>query len=208
MSADLPARLVTWTRYLLLGMASGLLAAAAACGNAATVVPPIATTVIPSATPSSGTSESGSTPILASTPSSVETPIMGPFVRVDEVVFPVELAVTPEERIRGLSGRASLNARTGMLFIFERPDRLRFWMREMEISLDIVWISSNCRVVDISESVPFPDPGTPLNDLPRYSPESLAMYVLEINAGEAAELGVGAGDKVEFLGGLAGMYGC
>jgi uncharacterized membrane protein (UPF0127 family) len=78
----------------------------------------------------------------------------------------------------------------------------------MEVSLDIVWISSDCRVVDVSEDVPFPDPDTPLNELPRYSPESPAQYVLEINGGGAAELGLGIGDTVEFLEGLAGTYGC
>lgn len=95
-----------------------------------------------------------------------------------------------------------------MLFVFENAERFRFWMREMEISLDIVWISSGCTVVDVSADVPFPDPETPLNDLPRYSPEATAQYVLEINGGEALSLGVGAGDPVKFLGGLEGEYGC
>ena len=79
-----------------------------------------------------------------------------------------------------------MDAGTGMLFIFEKPERFRFWMREMEISLDMVWIGSNCEVVDVSENVPFPDPETPLDELPRYSPESRAKFVLEINGGEAA----------------------
>jgi len=95
-----------------------------------------------------------------------------------------------------------------MLFVFENSERFRFWMKEMEFSLDIVWISSGCTVVDISVDVPFPDPETPLNDLPRYSPEGSARYVLEINGGEAAALGLGAGDKVKFLGELEGKYGC
>ena len=101
-----------------------------------------------------------------------------------------------------------MDAGTGMLFIFEKPERFRFWMREMEISLDMVWIGSNCEVVDVSENVPFPDPETPLDELPRYSPESRAKFVLEINGGEAAELGLGIGDKVEFLNEIAGKYDC
>ncbi len=122
--------------------------------------------------------------------------------------FPVELALKPEDRIKGLSGRASLTNQTGMLFVFEKADRLSFWMREMEISLDMVWIGSGCKVVDVSENVPFPDSGTSVNDLPRYSPESPAKYVLEINGGEAAALGLGVGDTVEFLDALEGLYGC
>ncbi len=127
---------------------------------------------------------------------------------MDETDIPVELAESSEERIKGLSGRASLDAGTGMLFVFEKAERLRFWMREMEFSLDIIWISAGCQVVDISENVPAPEPGTPLADLPRYSPDAPAKYVLEINSGEAAALGLGVGDPVEFRDGLAGRYGC
>ncbi len=199
MSAHRPARPVTWTRSLIFAMTAGLLAIAAACGDAPTAVPGD----IPATTPA-GTPETASTPSQDSS----ENPIKGFFVRVDDVVFPVELAATPEERIRGLSGRDHLNSGSGMLFIFENAERFRFWMREMEIPLDIVWISSGCRVVDVAENVPFPDPLTPLNELPRYSPESPAKYVLEINGAEAAALGLGIGDPVKFLGGLTGLYGC
>ncbi|MCI0903908.1 MAG: DUF192 domain-containing protein, partial [Chloroflexi bacterium] len=130
-------------------MTAGFLAIAAACGDAPTAVPGD----IPATTPA-GTPETASTPSQDSS----ENPIKGFFVRVDDVVFPVELAATPEERIRGLSGRDHLNSGSGMLFIFENAERFRFWMREMEIPLDIVWISSGCRVVDVAENVPFPDP--------------------------------------------------
>jgi hypothetical protein len=131
-----------------------------------------------------------------------------PVVRVGSLEFPVEVAADSAKRITGLSGRASLDAGTGMLFVFENEERFRFWMREMEISLDIVWIGSNCQVVDVSENVPFPDPSTPEDDLPRYSPESPAKYVLEINGGESLDLGLGIGDQVEFVEQLAGKYGC
>ena len=177
-----------------------MLAVTAACGDAATTVP-------------TAISETVSAPIVTPISGSIETPGAGPavqglIVRVDELEFPVEVAVSPEERIKGLSGRASLDAGTGMLFVFEKADRLRFWMREMEFPLDMVWISAGCRVVDISDNVPQPEPDTSLADLPRYSPEAVAKYVLEINAGESAELGLGVGDRVEFLGELAGRYDC
>ena len=199
-----PTKLPALPRHLILAVAAVLLAVAIACGSAATAVPP---TAVPTETPvevPAVVPETAATPF----PDAGENRIKGFFVRVDDVVFPVELAVTPEDRIRGLSGRSYLNSRSGMLFVFENAERFRFWMREMEISLDIVWISSGCTVVDVSVDVPFPDPSTPLNDLPRYSPESPAKYVLEINGGEAAALGVGAGDPVKFLGGLEGEYGC
>ena len=195
-----PANRLTRARYLILGIAAGLLAVTVACGDAATTAPPA------TAPPTNQAESPGTVPAATGAPT--ETTIAGPFVRVDDLVFPVELAADPDTRIRGLSGRASLDSGTGMLFIFENSERFRFWMREMQFSLDIVWISSGCVVVDISVDVPFPDPSTPLSDLPRYSPESVARYVLEINGGEASDLGLGAGDRVEFLGELDGLYGC
>ncbi len=197
LSAVRPTRPVKQTRYLLLWIAAGVFAAAVACGDAATPV----NTATPVFTP---------TTVPAPTSSPTPTPTLTNIsvVRVDETDFPVELAVEPDERIRGLSGRAALGPGTGMLFVFEIESRFRFWMREMEFPLDIVWIGAGCQVVDISVNVPPPEPGTSLADLPRYSPGVPALYVLEINGGEAEELGLGVGDPVEFREELAGRYGC
>lgn len=211
MRVDQPARPLAWTRYLLLVMVAGLLAAAGACGNAATpgqtsapedVATPVKTSTLGATT--------ATVPALTSSPTPPVTkgPVTGAVVRVAGVDFPVQLAVESEDRIQGLSGRASLDAGTGMLFVFEEENRLVFWMKEMEFPLDMVWIGAGCRVVDISENVPAPDPETPLSDLPRYSPDTPALYVLEINGGESAARGFGPGDPVEFVGALAGEYGC
>ena len=199
-----PVRPPTRARNLIMAVAAGLLAVTIGCGSDVTSVPAGLPSEIPPGTPDA---------VSIAVPASSETPtkrpvIQRPIAQVGDLEFLVELAADPEKRIKGLSGRPFLEAGTGMLFVFEDPERLRFWMRGMEISLDMVWISSDCRVVDVSEDVPFPDPDTPLDELPRYFPESPAQYVLEINGGEAAELGLRIGDTVEFLGGLAGMYGC
>ena len=194
-----PVKRLVSTRYILMALTIVMLALPMACGNSATVITNLATTEPLIETSVSSTADS---PILR------ELNGFGPLVRVEDLEFSVEIAASAEDRIRGLSGRASLDPGTGMLFIFEKPERFRFWMREMEISLDIVWIGSNCEVIDVSENVPFPDKETPLNELPRYSPESRAKFVLEINGGEAAALGLGIGDKVEFLNEIAGKYDC
>lgn len=202
-----PVRRWTSKGFRMLVLIIGLLALSVACGSSATVTP---TSVFIETPPGNlvGTPESTSASAATAAPAPNETLSTGPMVRVEDLVFQVELADSADKRIRGLSGRASLAAGTGMLFIFEKPERFRFWMREMEIPLDIVWIGSNCEVVDVSEDVPFPDPETQLEDLPRYSPESRAKFVLEINGGEAADLGLGIGDKVEFLNEIAGKYAC
>ena len=189
--------------FRMLILVIGLLALSVSCGISATVTP---TSVLIETPPQIPTETLDPIATVTLVPDGIIS--TGPMGRVEELVFPVELADSPDKRIRGLSGRASLDARTGMLFIFEKPERFRFWMREMEIPLDIVWIGSNCEVVDVSEDVPFPAPETPLDELPRYSPESRAKFVLEINAGEAADLGLGIGDKVEFLNDIASEYDC
>ena len=212
-----PRKRLTSARYFaryFVVLVLALTAMTVACGASATAVPTASSTKVSTGTEADTPTIPAATPVGSLTADSTattaldETPNTGPLVRVEDLVFPVELADTPDKRIRGLSGRASMDAGTGMLFVFEKPERFRFWMREMEITLDIVWIGSNCEVVDVSENVPFPDPETPLNDLPRYSPESRAKFVLEINGGEAAELGLGIGDQVEFLNDIAGKYDC
>jgi uncharacterized membrane protein (UPF0127 family) len=95
-----------------------------------------------------------------------------------------------------------------MLFIFETADQYSFWMKDMRFPLDLVWLSADCVVVDITKGAPPPEPGQGLADLPTYRPAEPAQYVLEINAGEAESAGIRIGDPVEFGEGLAGVYGC
>lgn len=119
-------------------------------------------------------------------------------VMIGDAVFPAELATNSAERAQGLSGRQGLEPGTGMLFIFEDREASSFWMRNMLFSLDFVWISEDCRVVDITPNVPFPKPET--SSLPSYRPSAPAAYNLEINGGEADKFGISIGDAVRFTG--------
>ncbi len=121
-------------------------------------------------------------------------------VIIGGAVFPAELAVTSAERTMGLSDRDGLEPGTGMLFIFEDRVASSFWMRKVRFSLDFVWISEDCRVVEITADVPFPKPETPTSSLPSYRPSDPAAYNFEINAGEASEFGISVGDAVRFTG--------
>ena len=141
-------------------------------------------------------------------PTETPAPIQGPVVKIGDALFPVDLALTPEQRSQGLSGREVMAAETGMLFIFENEGTFSFWMKEMHFPLDIVWIGADCAVVDVTLGAPPPEEGQALADLPRFSPSSPALYVLEINAGEYAEQGIDPGDLVEFVGDLEGLHGC
>ena len=112
--------------------------------------------------------------------------------------FSVELALTSDQQRQGLSDRESLAPGTGMLFVFAPRRAGSFWMFRMRFPIDIVWISANCSVAEITVEAPAPDPDTPTSDLPTYSSSSPAGYVLEINAGKAAESGIEIGDAVRF----------
>ena len=190
-------RLLTSTQNILLGLVLTVSAVIVSCAAISTSAP---STIGRETSP---TVSNKSTEIPTREQDALET-----VVRIGSLEFLVDVAADSDKQIKGLSGRQSLDAGTGMLFVFENEKRFRFWMRGMEISLDMVWINSECRVVDVSENVPPPERDIPFNDLPRYSPESPAKYVLEINGGESAARGLLIGDHVAFVGELAGIYGC
>jgi uncharacterized protein len=108
-----------------------------------------------------------------------------------------ELAVTSEERARGLSGRESMPDDEGMLFVFEGPMLMSFWMRGMLFPLDLVWIDEEKLITQVTADVPAQG-DTPDEELPRYAPDTPVMYVLELNAGTAARLGLERADQLRF----------
>ena len=132
---------------------------------------------------------------VAIAPSSVPTVRIG-----DSAAFGVEIAHTPGTRAQGLSGRPSLAEGYGMLFVFEYAAEHGFWMKDMLIPLDFVWIGADCAVVDVTKNVPPPAPGTETGDLPLYRPSAPVLYTLEIGAGLVDELGIRVGDRVSFSG--------
>lgn len=89
----------------------------------------------------------------------------------------METATTPEQRQQGLMFREYLDAQAGMLFVFEYDAPYAFWMKNTKMSLDIIWIDSEWRVVDSTTALPCED-----DPCPSYYPRADARYVLEINA--------------------------
>jgi uncharacterized membrane protein (UPF0127 family) len=119
-------------------------------------------------------------------------------VRIGRLAVTAELARTPQERGRGLSGRSALPDDAGMLFIFPNEQQLTFWMKDMRFPLDVVWISADRHVVAVTEQIPPPAPGTPDSALLLYSSTAPVLYALEVNGGLVQQLGVHAGDPVAF----------
>ena len=95
-----------------------------------------------------------------------------------------------------------------MLFVFESTRIPSFWMKEMLIPLDFVWIGEDCSVVDLHTDVPPPPPGTSTGSLPNYRPSSPVRFVLEINAGKVDESRIEVGDPVNLEGIDVSGVGC
>lgn len=117
-----------------------------------------------------------------------------PKVTINGRAWSVELAMTSEQRYRGLAGRASLANDTGMLFIFPHSKVLDFYMRGCLIPLDIAFISHDMRVMRTFTMQVASDP----NNLRVYSSRDLARYALEVPAGQLASADVRPGDTVNF----------
>jgi uncharacterized protein len=120
------------------------------------------------------------------------------FVRVffpDDGSVMAELAVTDDERARGLMFRERVEADQGMLFVFEEEGLHAFWMKNTLVPLDILWLGRDRRIVHIAAEVP-PCKADPC---PSYGPDVPAAYVLELRAGEASVHGLKPGDRLEFI---------
>jgi len=129
-------------------------------------------------------------------------------VFIGDAVYVVDLAVTGEERTQGLSGRPSLAADRGMLFVYEEDNPRTFWMPDMHFPLDMVWIRSDCTVAGVTADVPNPPLDTPRDQLPRYPSTDPVRFILEINAGQAGAQGIVPGARVQFAGQIEGRWGC
>ena len=108
--------------------------------------------------------------------------------------FSVEIADEHEERAQGLMYRESMAADHGMLFVFEEDAPQAFWMKNTYIPLDILYFDGERRFVSAHYRVPTCKYGG--DRCPSYPSEGDARYVLELNAGVGAALGLQAGDPI------------
>lgn len=112
------------------------------------------------------------------------------YVQIKEKKFAVELALTGEEKIRGLGGREEICISCGMLFVLGQSGKYSFWMKDMKFPLDIIWISDG-KISHIAKNIP-----------PDYQgvifPDASADNVLEINGGLSEKLNFKIGDSVLF----------
>ena len=103
----------------------------------------------------------------------------------------IEFAKDEYSREKGLMYRRSMEEKQGMLFFFEDAAPRNFWMKNTYISLDIIYIGEDKKIVSIQKSA------IPLSEesLPSYKN---AMYVLEVIAGFTDKYGIKEGDEIQF----------
>ena len=116
-------------------------------------------------------------------------------VLVGEKTMPVALAATASERARGLSGCAQLPPLSGMYFTFGEPRQAEFWMKDMLIPIDIVWILDG-KVIGVERNVPPPRAEESDHTLPRYRAPGLINAVLELPAGQADHRTIDVGTPI------------
>lgn len=124
----------------------------------------------------------------------------GQWVQLKGKQFQVEIADDEAERERGLMFRDEMAADHGMLFIHDSEAPQSYWMKNTHIPLDILYFDHRRKLVSAQERVP---PCSAGDRCPPYPSEGPALYVLELNAGTAATLGVKPGDELVFGPGIA-----
>ncbi|HRO11312.1 DUF192 domain-containing protein [Amaricoccus sp.] len=115
--------------------------------------------------------------------------------------FQVEVVDTAEERAQGLMNRESLPRFSGMLFVYETPQPVAFWMRNTLIPLDMLFFDAEGRLTRIAREA------RPLDETPIVGGEAI-QYVLEINGGLAEQLGIDLGAELRHPAVTGGVWSC
>ena len=118
----------------------------------------------------------------------------GHWVEIGGERYRVEIADDDAERARGLMFREHMARDAGMLFIHEGEAPRSYWMMNTRIPLDILYFDDALRLVAQRRDTP---PCPPRQPCPSYPSGVPARFVLELNAGEAARLGLAPGAKLE-----------
>lgn len=153
----------------------------------------------------SGTSDETSETSKPSTPSDTSSPSstseqvqlgqslpISAQVMLGEEMIDLEVATTAREQAIGLMFRPEIPDNRGMLFPFEPPRPVNFWMRNVQVPLDMVFLRQG-EIVAIAHSVP---PCTTTN-CPTYGPDTPVDSVMELRGGRADELSLAEGDTID-----------
>ena len=120
-----------------------------------------------------------------------------------EVSFPNGKTVVAEtmlrdiDQMRGMMFRDSLPKDRGMLFVHTADENHPYWMYQVRIPLDIIWMDHDRQIVEMSLDTP-PCQSASAKDCTNYGGHFKSKYVLEVNAGVAEKNGLKVGDTLNF----------
>lgn len=102
-----------------------------------------------------------------------------------------EVAAEPDQRARGLMHRESLAPDSGMVFVFERPERICMWMKNTPLPLTVAFIDAGGEVINLADM-------RPRTETPHCAMRP-ALYALEMEQGWFERRGIGPGKKIKGL---------
>ena len=111
-------------------------------------------------------------------------------VSIGGIELQLQLALKPAEQQKGLMYRESLDNDHGMLFLFDRPDKRGFWMRNTRIPLDIAYFDSSGQLLEIHKLFPYDE--TTVNSRSRE-----VLIAVETNRGWFTANGIQVGDRID-----------
>ncbi len=127
--------------------------------------------------------------VLVAAPRAAELPSVD--LAIDGHRLVAEVAATVPTRTTGLMNRFSLQPDHGMLFVFDAPQPLAFWMKNTYVPLSIAFIARDGRIINIEDMAPRTENTHPSR--------GLALYALEMKKGWFAERGIAPGARVDGL---------
>lgn len=99
-------------------------------------------------------------------------------------LYDIELAKTNAQQTAGLSDRACIPKNAALVFLYPIDDKWGIWAKNMKFSIDVIWLDKDKKIVDITLDLR-PDSYPKI-----YYPASDSRYVVELNSGQANELGL------------------
>jgi uncharacterized membrane protein (UPF0127 family) len=108
-----------------------------------------------------------------------------------------EVMTRDQDMMRGMMFRDSFPEGRGMLFIHGSPGKHHYWMYQVKVPLDIIWMDNSGRVVEMSENTP-PCKAEKASECPNYGGNETSVVVLELPAGNARKHGIDVGDSIRF----------
>lgn len=120
-------------------------------------------------------------------------------VVVDGTAIDVQVASTAPQRARGLMFQDALPPGEGMLYVHDEPGEHARWMLNMQFAVDAVWFDAGGRAVHVERDVEPCRSALEQATCTAVNPGAEALYILEVPAGRAAELGIGIGSRLDVV---------